>query len=68
VLPASADAEVGGGPTAAADTGANVVAAGETCRWVRDGTPSGTLEEHYRIELSQPSSSLSRCGHGLHHL
>jgi hypothetical protein len=53
VLPASAGAKVGGEPTAATDAGAN--AAGKVGRWAHDGTPSGTLEEHYRTELPQPS-------------
>jgi hypothetical protein len=39
VLPAVADAEVSGEPTA-------VATANEVGRWGRDGTPSGTLEEH----------------------
>jgi hypothetical protein len=48
VLPAKACADVGGKLTAVADAG----------RWGDDGgTPSGTLEEHYRMELTQPSSS-----------
>jgi hypothetical protein len=51
VLPAKACADVGGKPTAVAD-------AGEAGRWGDDGgTPSGTLEEHYQMELTQPSSS-----------
>jgi hypothetical protein len=63
VLPTGAGAEVGGKPTATADAGAG----GEAGRWGCDGTPSGTLKEHYRMELPQPSSSLLPCGHGLHH-
>jgi hypothetical protein len=51
VLPAKACADLGGKPTAVAD-------AGEVGRWGDDGgTPFGTLEEHYRMELTQPSSS-----------
>jgi hypothetical protein len=47
VLPASADAEVGGKPTAATDAGDDVAAdAGEADRWGNDDTPSGTLREH----------------------
>jgi hypothetical protein len=64
VLPASASAKVGGEPTAAADIG--VAATDEAGRWSRDGTPSGTLEEHYQTELPQPSSSLLHYGCGSH--
>jgi hypothetical protein len=64
VLPAGAGTEVGGEPTAAADVG--VAAADEAGRWGRDGTPPGTLEEHCRMELSQPSSSLLPCWRGSH--
>jgi hypothetical protein len=66
VLPTGAGAGVGREPTTAADTGADATAAAEAGRWGRDGTPSGTLDGHYRTELSQPSSSLSPCGRGLH--
>jgi hypothetical protein len=64
VLPAGADAEVGGEPTAAVDAagGAGV----EVDRWGRGGTPSGTSEEHYWMERPQPSSSWFPCGRGLH--
>jgi hypothetical protein len=48
VLPTGAGTEVGGEPTAAAN----------------GGTPSGTLEEHYRMEQPHPSSSWFPCGHG----
>jgi hypothetical protein len=57
VLPAGASAEVGGEPTAAADTDAGAGAAAEVGRWSRGGTPSGTSEEHYRMEQTQPSPS-----------
>jgi hypothetical protein len=50
VLPAGADAEVGGEPTTAADTAAD--AGVEVDRWGRGGTPSGTLEEYYWMERS----------------
>jgi hypothetical protein len=63
VLPAGADAEVGREPTAAADAGAD----GKVGRWGHDGTPSGTLEEHYQTELPQPSSSLLPYGRSSHH-
>jgi hypothetical protein len=49
VLPAGAITEVGRKPTAAAATGA--AAADVAGRWGHDGTPSGTFEEHYRMEL-----------------
>jgi hypothetical protein len=52
VLPAGADAGVGREPTVAIDTGVNAAVANEVGRWGRDGTPSGTLEGHYRTELS----------------
>jgi hypothetical protein len=45
-----AGAEVGGRPTTAASVGADADC-GEAGRWGRDGTPSGTLGEHYRTEL-----------------
>jgi hypothetical protein len=64
VLPVGAGVDVGGKPTATADAGAD---AGEAGRWGHDGTTSGTLEGHYRMELPLPSSSWSRCGHGSHH-
>jgi hypothetical protein len=54
VLPTGAGAKVGGEPSAAADTGADVAAIDEAGRWSRDGTLSSTLEEHYRTELPQP--------------
>jgi hypothetical protein len=44
VLPAGAGAEVGGKPTATADTG-------EVGRWGHDDTLSGTLGEHYQTKL-----------------
>jgi hypothetical protein len=66
MLPAGAGVEVGGEPTAVADTGADA-AAGEVGKWGHDGTPSDTLEGHYRTEWPHPSSSLSPCGCGLHH-
>jgi hypothetical protein len=50
-----AGAEVGGEPTAVADASA-AVAVG-VGRWSRGGTPSSTSEEHYQMELPQPSSS-----------
>jgi hypothetical protein len=58
-----ANAVVGGKPTATTDDGA-VANAGE---WGGGGTPSSTSEEHYRMELPQPSSSWSPCGHGTRH-
>jgi hypothetical protein len=63
--PADAGAEVGGKPTVAAGTGAT---ADEVGRWDRGGTPSGTWEEHCRMELLRPSSSLSPCVRGSHRL
>jgi hypothetical protein len=66
VLPAGADAEVGREPTAAADAGVDATADGKVGRWGHDGTPSGTLEEHYRTELPQPSSSLLPYGRSSH--
>jgi hypothetical protein len=57
---------VGGKPTVAADAGG--AAANEMDSWDCGGTPSGTLEEHCWMELSQPSSSLLPCGLGLHFL
>jgi hypothetical protein len=65
VLPAGADAEVGGEPTAAVDAAAGVGV--EVDRWGCGGTSFGTLEEHYWMERPQPSSSWFPCGHGLHH-
>jgi hypothetical protein len=62
VLLAGVGVEVGREPTAAADA----AAAGEAGRWGHDGTPSGTLEEHYRMELPQLSSSLLPCERGSH--
>jgi hypothetical protein len=64
VLPAGADAEVGGEPTAATNADADAAAAVEVDRWGRGGTPSSTSEEHYWIEQPQPSSSWFPCGHG----
>jgi hypothetical protein len=61
VLPAGAGDEVGGKPTAATDND------DEVGRWGHDGTPSSTLEEHCRTELSYPSAPLLPCGHGSHH-
>jgi hypothetical protein len=70
VLPAGADAEVGREPTAVADTNADVGtgAAVEVGRWGRGGTPSGTLEEHFRMEQPQPSSYWFSCVRGWRHL
>jgi hypothetical protein len=65
VLPAGADAEVDGEPTAAADADAGAEA--EVDRWGHGGTPSSTLEEHYRLEQPQPFSSWFPCGHEWHH-
>jgi hypothetical protein len=65
VLPPGAGAEVGGEPTAATDAGAD---ADEVGQWGHDGTPSGTLDEHYWTELPQPSSSLPPRGRGSHRL
>jgi hypothetical protein len=65
VLPAGADAEVDGDPTAAADADAGARA--RVDRWGRGGTPSSTSEEHYWMEQPQPSSSWFPCGHGWHH-
>jgi hypothetical protein len=67
VLPASVGAEVDEEPTVAADASVDVAVAGEVGRWSRGGTLSGTLEEHYRTELPQPSSSWFPCEHRLHH-
>jgi hypothetical protein len=64
VLPVGASTEVGGERIVATNTGAD---AGEAGKWGHDGTSSGTLGEHYRTKLPQPSSSLSPCGCGLHH-
>jgi hypothetical protein len=57
VLPTGTGAEVGREPTAAAEAGVDADVAGEVGRWSRGGTPSATLEEHYQMELPQPSSS-----------
>jgi hypothetical protein len=54
VLPTGAGAEVGGEPTATADDDAGAGATVEVDRWSYGGTPSGTSEEHYRMELPQP--------------
>jgi hypothetical protein len=62
VLPAGADAEVGGKPTDVDDA-----AAGEAGRWGVGDTLSDTLEEYYRMELPQHFSSWSPCGRGSHH-
>jgi hypothetical protein len=62
VLSTGVGAKVGGKPTAAANT----TVASEVGRWSRDGTPSGTLGEHFQTELLQPSSSWFPCGRGLH--
>jgi hypothetical protein len=64
VLTAGAVIMVGGEPTAVANTDAG--AAIEVGRWSRGGTPSGTLEEHYRMEQPQPSSSWFPYGRGWH--
>jgi hypothetical protein len=64
VLPARSCTNVSGKPTTATDV---VADAGEASRWGDDDTPSGTLEEHYWTKLSQPLSSCSPCGRGLHH-
>jgi hypothetical protein len=61
VLLVGADAEVGGEPSAAADAGADIAAISEGVSG-HDGTASRTSGEHYRMELPQPSSSLSPCG------
>jgi hypothetical protein len=66
VLPAGVGAEVGGEPTAAADTDAG--AAVEVDKWSRGGTPSSTSGEHCRTEQPQPSSSCFPCGREWHHL
>jgi hypothetical protein len=50
VLPTGAGAGVCGEPTAAVDADAGATAAVEVGRWSRGGTPSGTSEEHYRME------------------
>jgi hypothetical protein len=67
VLPAGADAEVGGKPTDVVDAGVDDAAAGEAGRWGVGDTPSDTLEEYYRMELPQHFSSWSPCGRGSHH-
>jgi hypothetical protein len=67
VLHTSAGIEVGREPTAAADASAGATAAVRVGRWSRGGTPSDTSEEHYRMELPQPSSSWFPCGRGWHH-
>jgi hypothetical protein len=64
VLPAGVDPEVGRKPTAVAGASAD---ADVTSRWGEDDTPSGTLEEHYQMALSQPFSSCSPCGRRSHH-
>jgi hypothetical protein len=55
VLLAGASALVDGEPTAADDAGASATVG--VGRWSRGGTPSDTSEEHYQMELPQPSSS-----------
>jgi hypothetical protein len=50
VLHAGAGAEVARKPTAVVAAGA--ATADVVGRWGRDGTPSDTLEEHCRIELT----------------
>jgi hypothetical protein len=67
MLPTGAGAEVGGEPTAAADASVDAAVADEVGRWSCGGTPFGTSEEHYRMELPQPCSSWFPCGRGLHH-
>jgi hypothetical protein len=66
VLPAGVGAEVGEEPIDATDTGVDAAVASEVGRWSRGGTPSGTSEEHYRTELSQPFSSWFPCECGLY--
>jgi hypothetical protein len=68
-MPAGAGAEVGRDPTAAADAGVGdgATAAVRVGRWIHGGTPFGTSEEHYRMELPQPSSYWFPCGRGWHH-
>jgi hypothetical protein len=66
VLPAGAGIEVGGEPTATADAGVGAAVTVGVGRWSHRGTPSSTLEEHYRMELSRPSSSWFPCGCGWH--
>jgi hypothetical protein len=66
VLPAGASAEVGREPTTAVDTCAGAAAATGVGRWSRGGTPFDTLEEYYRMELPQPSSSWFPCVLGWH--
>jgi hypothetical protein len=66
VLPTDGGAGVGGEPTAAAaDAGAGAAAVVKVGRWSCGGTPSGTSEEHYRMEQPQPSSSWFPCVRGL---
>jgi hypothetical protein len=67
VLPTGAGVEVDGEPTAAVDADAGAGAAVEVDMWSHGGTPSGTLEEHYWMEQSQPSSSWFPYGRGWHH-
>jgi hypothetical protein len=68
VLLTGAGAEVGGMPTAAADTGVDAATAGEVSRWSHGGTPSDTSGEHFQTELPQPSSAWFPYGCGSHHL
>jgi hypothetical protein len=65
-LPTGAGVEVGGEPTTTGGASASAVVTVRMGRWSRDGTPSGTSEEHYRMELPQPSSSWFPCGRRLH--
>jgi hypothetical protein len=68
MLPAGVDANVDGKPMATANTSAGAAAdAGEAGRWGDDDTPSGTSEEHYRMELLEPFPSCSHCGRESHH-
>jgi hypothetical protein len=62
VLPAGADVEVGGEPTAAAGT---TDAAG---RWgEEEGTPPYALARHCWMKLPWPSSSCLPCAQGSYH-
>jgi hypothetical protein len=64
---AGAGTKGGGEPTTIADANAGAVATVEVGRWGHSGTPSGTSEEHYRMEQTQPSSSWFPCGRIWHH-
>jgi hypothetical protein len=62
VLPTEANADVGKKPTTATDVGVDAavgVGVGEAGRWDKDDTPSGTLEEHYQMELPETLFFLS---------